>query len=274
MNLKIKMKIEFENLKDLISEVTYETRSCFGRSEVFSNACQYIHGLLSSVERKNSWQIAERIGHETPYRSQNLINRATWNESKLLKYIQIKAIKELGTEGSVAIIDDTGFIKKGEDSAGVQRQYTGTAGGIANSQIGTFLAWRTNKGHTLIDRMLYMPEDWISDTDRCEKAGVPDKLPFRTKNEQAIMMYKEMLANGNKPEWMAADEAYGRDHKFRNALEEHDQPYVLIVPKDHSVRIGLQRLDAEYWKDQVKETDWKRQSCGEEARESVCTIGV
>jgi SRSO17 transposase len=129
----------------------------------------------------------------------------------------------------VLIVDDTGFLKKGIRSAGVQRQYSGTAGRIENCQIGTFLAYASDGGHALIDRELYLPEPWIADPDRCRRAGVPEGTEFETKPRQAMAMLARAFEGGVPFAWITAEEAYGQVKYLRAWLEECDAAYVLAT---------------------------------------------
>ena len=224
----------------------------------------YVKGLLSSVERKNSWQLSEKQGALTPHRFQHLLYDAAMDVPALQTELTSRGIEELGSDGIITF-DDTGFLKKGDRSAGVQRQYTGTAGRIENCQIGTFMGYKTTKGHLLLDARLYIPEGWINDRDRCRLARIPDDLVFEKKALQAAHMFDAFKKQGHSCSWVTADEAYGKDPDFIKVLEEHKQPYVVAIPKDYQVRCGTlkQKLPAEEW---VKKKDlndqWHRLSCG------------
>lgn len=255
------MESELGNFKITLSQIQYQIEPYFSRTESHQAASSYIEGLLSKIDRKNSWQLAEGTGAFSPYKFQNLLNRASWNEDSVRDYTQSIVINELGRKGTL-VIDDTGFLKKGKMSVGVNRQYTGTAGRVENSQVGVFVSWKTNKGHALIDRELYIPEEWFKDRDRCEKAGIPEAQTFMTKNELAIKMYERVRRNGHNPAWVTADEAYGRDIKFRNDLESVDQSYVLAIGKDHMVQNDLLRLNVDTWFNKIKDRKWHRLSCG------------
>jgi len=204
---------------------------CFGRRDLRCRAMTYLRGLLGSVQRKNSWQLAEHAGEATPHGFQRLLGRASWDADRLRDEVQRYAIDHLLVEGDdgVLIVDETGFLKKGEKSAGVQRQYSGTAGRIENCQIGVFLALIGSRGRTLIDRELYLPQSWCDDTDRLREAGVPTSVPFATKPQLARTMIKRALDNGLHPRWVLGDAVYGNDGKTRRFLESRGQPYVLAV---------------------------------------------
>ena len=144
-------------------------------------------------------------------------------------------VRHLGDAGGVLVVDETGFIKKGTRSAGVQRQYSGTAGRVENCQLGVFLAYASPKGRALIDRELYLPKSWTGDRDRCREAGVPDDVQFATKPELARLMLGRALDAGVPAAWVTADEAYGKDGKFRDFLEQRRIGCVVAVPKNQAV---------------------------------------
>lgn len=146
----------------------------FARLEAKQAALAYIKGLISPVERKNSWQLAEAIGNRDPYRFQHLLNRASWDANVVRDDLRDYVLEHLGDDNTVLIVDETGFLKKGDKSVGVQRQYSGTAGRTENCQVGVFLVYASSNGHTFIDRELYLPKSWTSDRQRCERAGVPE----------------------------------------------------------------------------------------------------
>lgn len=152
----------------------------FARSDALNRAMSYLAGLLSPAERKNSWQLAEISGHPNPYGFQHLLGRADWNPDALRDRLRTYLTDYLIDPDAVGVIDETGFLKKGRHSAGVARQYSGTAGKIENCQIGVFLAYASAHGHTLIDRELYLPQEWTDDRERCRRVGIPDEREFAT----------------------------------------------------------------------------------------------
>src|SRR3990167_5279729 len=160
-------------------------QDCFNRVETRGSAMSYFQGLISTVERKNSWQLAEQAGCENPYAFQYLLGRATWDVNRLRDLARQYVVDFMPWEEGVLSIDETGFLKKGSKSAGVGRQYTGTAGRIENCQVGVFLSYATAKGRALIDRELYVPKEWFEDETRCRAAGIPESVKFKTKPELA-----------------------------------------------------------------------------------------
>lgn len=180
----------------------------FARSEGRERARGYLRGLLSAVPRKNSWQMAEEIGDTSPYGIQNLLGRASWSADQLRDHLRSYATSALADRQAVLILDETGFLKKGKHSAGVARQYSGTAGRVENCQIGVFLAYRSDAGCALIDRELYLPQEWTADPARCRQAGVPAGRAFLTKIQLAGQMLQRVMAAGIPFEWVTGDNVY------------------------------------------------------------------
>jgi SRSO17 transposase len=213
----------------------------FARSEVRERAQDYLCGLLSETERKNGWQLAEVAGNATPYGIQHLLGRANWDADAVRDELREYVSEHLSGEGSVLVVDETGFIKKGDKSVGVKRQYTGTAGKRENCQVGVFLAYASERGQAFIDRELYLPEEWASDQHRRERAGVPEEVGMRTKPELAKEMLLRALEAGVKAEWVLADSVYGDTRRLGMLLEERVQPYVLAVSGKAYVWAGLRQ---------------------------------
>jgi len=210
----------------------------FGRVEPRRQARLYLMGLLAPVERKNGWQLAEAAGDAAPDRMQRLLNNARWDAREVRDDLRDYVTGQLGDPGGVLIVDETGFIKKGTRSAGVQRQYSGTAGRVENCQLGVFLAYASPRGRALIDAELYLPRSWADDRARCAQAGVPDQVGFATKPALAMSMLGRALDAGVPARWITADEAYGQDHKFRRFCEQRRLSYVVAVPCSQSTGPG------------------------------------
>jgi SRSO17 transposase len=241
----------------------------FGRVEPRANARAYLLGLLSKAERKNCWQLAEQAGHIRPGPMQRLLRYARWDADAVRDDIRVYAVEHLGTEAGVLIVDETGFVKKGLASAGIQRQYTGTAGRIENSQVGVFLAYATSRGRTLIDRRLYLPEhSWCTDPGRRQAAGIPDEIEFATKPRLAWEMISSALDAGLEAPWVTGDEAYGQDPQLRAALEARGTGYVMAVACSTRVRInhGRTPVRADTVAGRLPDTAWQRQSAGPGAK--------
>ncbi|MGA4792486.1 IS701 family transposase [Nocardia sp. AB354] len=207
----------------------------FRRAEPRARAREYVSGLVAGLERKNGWTLAEQAGEDGPDGMQRLLRWADWDIDGVRDDVRDYVVEHLGDPGGVLICDETGFLKKGTKSAGVQRQYSGTAGRTENSQIGTFLAYASKHGHALADRELYVPQSWIEDRDRCRAAGIPDEVEFATKPRQAIAMISRALEAEVPFRWFTADEAYGQVKYLRVWLEEHDVPFVMATRRNDTL---------------------------------------
>jgi SRSO17 transposase len=238
----------------------------FPRVEPRLRARAYVRGLLAPLASKNGWTLAEAAGDATPDGMQRLLNRAAWDAGGVRDDVRGYVVRYLGDASGALVVDETGFIKKGTRSAGVQRQYSGTAGRVENFQLGVFLAYAGPKGRALIDRELYLPKSWTEDRDRCREAGVPEDVQFATKPELARLMLGRALDAGTPAAWVTADEAYGKDRKFRDWLEQRRIGYVVAVAGNQAVAgdVGTSRADAlaAHAPDQA----WKRHSCGNGAK--------
>ena len=238
---------------------------CFSRRDLRSRARRYVRGLLGPVQRKNSWQLAEHIGDATPHGLQRLLGRARWDTEEVRDEVRRYAAKHLLSEGEggVLVVDETGFLKKGDKSVGVQRQYSGTAGRIENCQVGVFLALCGSRGRALIDRALYLPQSWCEDQDRLCEAGVPTSVSFATKPELARTMIGRALDAGLQPQWVLGDEVYGSDSKTRRFLESHGQPYVLTVSSQQRLWVDRQQQRVDRIAEDIPDDNWFRLSIAE-----------
>jgi len=201
----------------------------FFRAEPRARVREYVSGLVAGLERKNGWTLAEHAGEVAPDGMQRLLRRADWDVDGVRDDMRDYVVARLGDREGVLVVDDTGFVKKGTRSAGVQRQYSGTAGRIENCQIGVFLAYASAAGHALIDRALYLPESWTSDRARCRDAAIPDEVEFATKPVLAQAMLDRAITAGVPFSWVTADEAYGQVKYLRVWLEQGDVSYVLAT---------------------------------------------
>lgn len=237
----------------------------FTRAEPRQRARSYLQGLLSPVERKNGWQLAEQAGEATPYGTQRLLNGSQWDAEKVRDNLRDYVVEQLGSEKAVLVVDETGFLKKGERSVGVKRQYSGTAGRIENAQVGVFLAYTSEQGTAFIDRKLFLPQEWADNETRRTQGRVPDDRTFLTKPQLAELMLDRTFKAGVQAAWVTADTVYASG-KMRQLLEKRRQPYVLAVPNNFMLRIvtpsGLQQPRiAELFKTLRPEV-WNRLSAG------------
>jgi SRSO17 transposase len=234
----------------------------FARAEPRARVRRYVSGLVAGLERKNGWSLAEQAGEVCPDGMQRLLRRADWDVDGVRDDIRDYVIGHLGDQDGVLIADETGFLKKGTRSAGVQRQYSGTAGRTENCQVGVFLACASVHGHALTDRELYLPRSWAEDRDRCREAGIPDETEFATKPQLAQAMISRALQAGVPFSWFTADETSGRDGKFRAWLEQRRVGYVVAVDSRQAIAgdAGTSRADA--LAAHAPDQSWKRRSCG------------
>jgi len=243
--------------------------SYFARPQPYERMLRFLQAVLSQVERKNGWQVAEQAREATPYGMQRLLSGAVWDEDGVRDEVRAFALEHLGTTQAIIAIDETSFPKRGDHSAGVKKQYCGTTGRLQNCQVGVFLSYITALGHTLIDRELYPPQDWTDDRARCRQAGIPDTLGFRTKPDLAIQMLERLHQAQVPLNWVVADSVYGGHVELRTWLESHqypyvgagacDEPVVLVVPdggvRRMEVRDGAARV--------LTDADWHRLAMSE-----------
>jgi SRSO17 transposase len=255
-----------EGLETLHARISHH----FVRSEPRLRVMAYLKGLLGDVVRKNGWQLAEFAGDTNPDGIQRLLNSYEWNADLVRDDLRSYVVEYLADPQSVMIVDETGFIKKGIKSVGVQRQYSGTAGRIENCQLGVFLAYASPKGRAFIDRELYLPQEWTEDPVRCQEAGVPGTTKFATKPHLALQMLKRARGADVITPWITGDEVYGSDPSLRLWLEENQQAYVLAVRRNERVTF---EWHARLWALSVSEmmalvdpAAWQRISAGDGAK--------
>jgi SRSO17 transposase len=247
---------------DELQEVAELIGEHFSRSEARERVLTYLRGLMSPVERKNGWQLAEEAGDETPYATQHLLGRAVWSADEVRDDLRNYVVKYLGDEEGVLVLDETGFLKKGAKSVGVQRQYSGTAGRVENCQIGVFLAYATREGRTFLDRELYLPQSWADDRPRRAEAGIPPEVKFATKPALGRRMIERAQQAGVPFRWVTGDEVYGNDSQMRRWLEGRKIFYVLAVSCQYQVFYdGVRQWAAEIAK-ALPQKEWKRLSAG------------
>jgi SRSO17 transposase len=207
----------------------------FSRSEPRARVLSYLRGLLAPLERKNGWTLAEQAGEANPDGMQRLLSTADWDAGQVRDDLREYVVEHLGDEDAVLVVDETGFLKKGNKSAGVARQYSGTAGRVENCQVGVFLGYAAAAGRTFIDRELYLPKAWTEDRVRCREAGVDDAVTFATKPELAVAMLTRALDAGVPAGWLTGDEVYGQHPGLRRFCERRGLSYVLAVPSNQYV---------------------------------------
>jgi SRSO17 transposase len=223
-----------------LSALHHRIAKHFVRAEPRQLAYDYLRALISPIERKNGWQIAEQLGAATPDGVQRLLATAQWDADKVRDDLQSYVVEHLGDPDAVLVIDETGFLKKGTKAVGVKRQYSGTAGRTENCQIGVFLAYASPRGRTFLDRELYLPQEWATDAARREEAGVPEELTFATKPQLARRMLERACKAGVPTAWVTGDSVYGSDCTLRREVTARGQQYVLAVKSTQSVWVWEQ----------------------------------
>ena len=238
----------------------------FGRVETRRRARGFLFALLADLPRKNCWSIAEHAGDRDPHGMQHLLNRARWDTDGVRDDLRDYVATHLGDTDAVLVVDETGDVKKGRCTVGVQRQYTGTAGRIENAQVGVYLTYAGARGHAMIDREVYLPRCWVEDPDRCAQAGVPDDIEFMTKPALAAGMLTRALNAGIPARWVAGDEVYGADPGLRAELEIREVGYVLAIGCDRRVPTAAGLIRADVLTAGLPRRAWQRLSAGAGAK--------
>lgn len=256
-------RIDPAGWRAVLDEVRARIAGRFARVEPRRTAGDFLAGLLSEIESKTCWGLAEQAGHLRPDKMQRLLRTAVWDTDGVRDDVRQLVVDRFGDPQAVLIPDETGDLKKGTRSVGVQRQYSGTAGRIENAQVAVFVTYASRHGHTLIDRRLYLPRSWTDDRDRCTAAGVPEQVRFATKPQLAGDMIDAAVRAGTPAGWVAADEAYGNDPAFRGRVRGHRLGYVLAVSCDHRIHLDAKvRIRADQVAAGLPASAWQRRSAG------------
>jgi SRSO17 transposase len=251
-----------EQFDDLMARIAGR----FARVEPRRRARAFVLGLLSGLARKNCWTIAEQAGDATPGGMQHLLAAARWDAGAIRDDVRGYVVEHLGSADAVLVVDETGEVKKGSASAGVQRQYSGTAGRVENCQVAVFLSYASAAGHALIDRELYLPRSWTADPARCAAAGIPPDTVFATKPKLARRMIVRALDAGTPAAWVTGDEVYGADPGLRADLERRQIGYVLAVAVTHRVTTAAGACPVRQLAARLPRRAWQRYSAGEGAK--------
>jgi SRSO17 transposase len=235
----------------------------FARPEPFQRALRFVQGILSDTPRKNGWHLAEQAREATPYGMQRLLSGTVWNDEGVRDELRTFALQHLGRRDLVAVIDETGFLKRGKHSAGVSKQHYGPTGDLRNCQTGVFVSLSSPLGHTLVDRELYLPQEWTDDAARCRRAGIPETRTFQTKPQLAMLLLQRLQRAGVEVSWVVADTVYGGNPELRTWLDTQRQPYVLAVPSTEPVVLelpegGVRRLEVREVARRLAPSHWSR----------------
>jgi SRSO17 transposase len=255
--------VDPELMDAIFAELAADLAPVYRRRDLRANALLYLRGLLMPLVAGNCWSIAEAVGLDRPYRLHHLLGRASWDEDAARDAVRAFLARYLGADGGVLIFDETGQAKKGTMTAAAGRQYSGTMGRVENVIVAVCTRYATDRGHALIDRDLYVQDDWFKDPARMAKAGFPADHAFATKPALALAQAKRALAAGIRPGWAAGDEVYGRSRELREFLEAAGIGYVFAVPVDHRfTTCGGLRMRADQVLGLVEPVAWNRRSCG------------
>ncbi len=252
--------------RDGLNELMGRVAGRFSRVEPRRRAGAFLLGLLAGLPRVNCWTIAEHAGESRPDGMQHLLARASWDADGVRDDLRSYVVDHLGDPEAVLVVDETGDVKKGTATVGVQRQYTGTAGRIENAQVGVYLVYAGERGHAFIDRALYLPKSWTGDRERMAEAGVPADVEFATKPALARTMIARALDAGVPAGWVAGDEVYGADPQLRNELHKRNIGYVLAVASNHRVPTAAETATATELASTLPSRAWHRHSCGAGAK--------
>jgi SRSO17 transposase len=235
----------------------------FRRYEPLRHAGELMAGMVSGLDRKNCWTIAEHRGDATPDGLQHLLSRASWDAEEIRDDLRDYVIEAFGDPGAILVVDETGDVKKGVHSVGVQRQYSGTAGRIENSQVAVYLTYAAPRGHALIDRALYLPRSWAEDHTRCANAGIPDdQQGFATKPTLAAELINRAVAAQVPAAWVAGDEVYGADPRLRAAIRGHGLGYVMAIAANRRVPTPAGPIRVDAFPAQLRRRAWQKHSAG------------
>jgi SRSO17 transposase len=235
----------------------------FARYEPLRHAAELMAGMVSGLDRKNCWTIAEHRGDATPDGLQHLLSRAKWDADAVRDDLRDYVVDAFGDPGAVLVVDETGDVKKGVHSVGVQRQYTGTAGRIENAQVAVYLTYAAPRGHALVDRALYLPKSWAGDPDRCDEAGIPtNRRGFATKPALATTLIARAVSAKMPAAWVAGDEVYGADPRLRAAIRGHGLGYVLAIAANRRVPTAAGPIRVDALPARLPTRAWQKHSAG------------
>ena len=258
----IEKAIRMRDIESGFNKMMIRLGKVFASDPGFRTCQKYIKGLLGSAERKNGWQLSEAMGETTPYEIQQFLYRGRFSADEMRDVLREYVGEELGEEEGIMVVDETGFLKQGKKSCGVKRQYSGTAGRIENCQIGVFLTYASQKGHSPIDRRLYIPEEWIEDEERRKEAGVPETAVFQTKPEMALEMIQEATVAGLPYKWVTGDCVYGNFTDIRQWLEKNKKCYVMSLSGKAYVWKGNKQESVGSILKNLPDEGWFEASCG------------
>jgi SRSO17 transposase len=260
------LSVDLEGWRREFDELMLRVGGRFARVEPRHRMAAFVRGLLAGLPRVNCWSIAEHAGERCPRGMQRLLSAAVWDEAGIRNDLREYVLEHFADPAAVLVVDETGDLKKGTMSVGVQRQYTGTAGRTENAQVAVYLAYAARSGSAFIDRALYLPRSWTCDPGRCAAAGVPQDTAFATKPALAQEMITRALDAGTPAGWVAGDEVYGQDPQLRAELARRGLGYVLAIRKSDPVLTPAGPLPAAELAKRLPDRAWQRLSAGPGAK--------
>src|SRR5436305_11069378 len=260
------LSVDVEGWRHEFDELMLRVGTRFARVEPRRRMAAFVRGLLAGLPRVNCWTVAGHAGERCPRGMQRLLSEAVWDEAGMRDDLRGYVLEHFADPGAVLVVDETGDLKKGTATVGVQRQYTGTAGRTENAQVAVYLAYAAPAGTAFIDRALYLPQSWTREPLRCRSAGVPQDTAFATKPALAREMISRALDAGTPAGWVAADEVYGQDPRPRAELARRGLGYVLAIRKSHLVVTGIGPLPAGALARRLPARAWQRLSAGPGAK--------
>jgi SRSO17 transposase len=250
----------------LFEQVMDRVAGRFARVEPRRRVRQMVLGLMADLPRKNCWTIAEHVGDRSPDGLQHLLGRAVWDADAVRDDVRDLVVEHLADPDAVLVVDETGDVKKGTRTVGVQRQYSGTAGRVENCQVAVYLTYASRHGHAGIDRAVYLPAGWADDPGRRQAAGVPDGVGFATKPLLALAMIEQALDAGVPANWVTGDEVYGDNPALRAALEARGIGYVLAVSASHHAPTAAGPVRVDRLTSRLPRRAWQTLSAGAGAK--------
>ncbi len=259
-------RVDAQRWRVLFDELMLTVGQRFRRPEPRRRARGFVRGLLAPLPRKNCWSIAEHAGDLGPDGMQDLLTRVKWDDAAVRADVREFVADRLGDAEAVLVIDETGDLKKGRHTVGVQRQYSGTAGKIENCQLAVHLLYATETTHAMLDTALYLPKSWCDDSVRRADAGVPEQVRFATKPQLAARMIATAVTAGLPCQWVAGDEAYGGDPRLAARLRLLRLGYVFAVACSHQVSTGIGAYRVDVLAAGLPAAAWQRVSAGRGAK--------
>lgn len=278
-----KFDLTVKDIEDLPTELAQYAvlyQDLFGRREQKEHYQTYLEGLMLDVPNKSVETMMLNLKGDDPNAIRNMqhfVSEGSWQDKEILSRHWQEVSYDLGDENGVLIGDSSGFPKQGEESVAVKRQWCGELGKVANCQVGVFLGYASRYGRTLLNRRLYLPQEWVEDDDYAErrrKCGVPEAITFKTQPALLLEMVKEVHADGHLPfRWLACDEAFGRDTAFLDQVGDYLW-YFAEVENDTRVWLARPQTAVPEWSGQGRKPTRERLVTDEPEAQEVKLIAA